>query len=242
MQGEPNPHLPTNDSSVLPTKRGYASGAISCASTRRVGSRRRPPRSRPETCRSQPEQCQSRPRARAVPAPFGTDGHDRPAEARWLTARARKAVGHPVRAARDPSERTAATSGNRAGGTGRRPRRHPTEPLHRLVGPLALPADHRAPGDEGHDPIHTELGQLLDNPLRAVPLGRGEGHRHRRLGQRGQLYRPDRVQGGTGRSAACVVRPVSVRSCSVPPGAGRPVSVRTVTTRHGPNDRHRPRP
>ncbi len=222
MQGEPNPLLPTNGlCTVLPTKRGYASGAISCclnaqssvpAATAAVSARRM---SDPSPTVSNP--ASSSALSHPPSGPIATTGRPR---CGGLPPGHAKAVGLPVREARDPSVETAATSGNQGSSAlGRGLPGHPAQALHRFGGALALPANHRPGGEDGHDPVDTQFGQLLHHPLRAVPLRRGEGHCHRRLGQRGQLYRPDRVQGGTGRSAACVSAACVSASCVSAPGA-----------------------
>ena len=134
------------------------------------------------------------------------------------------AEGRPTRAARseqrvDRPPPRAATSA----GTGRPP---PGPP----VAAAPPPARPRSPSQRtteravwiGHDPVHPELGELLDDPLGPVALGRGEGHRDRRVRPSGSSdHRPVGHQ-DAGRSTAWR-----------PPGRRR-------ITRHGdPRARHR---
>ena len=63
-----------------------------------------------------------------------------------------------------------------------RARLHPAEPLDVAGGAGRVPAHHRPGRDERDDPVDAELGQLLDDPLGALPLDGREGHRERGLG------------------------------------------------------------
>ena len=55
--------------------------------------------------------------------------------------------------------------------------RHPAQLGDVAGGPIGLPAHDGAFGVEQHDPGHAELGQLLDDPFRAIGLRDRECHR-----------------------------------------------------------------
>ena len=225
----PNPSCPTNGlPTVLLTERGYASGATSCclnaqrsvpAATAAVSARRTVGPS-PTVSNPASSSALSQPPS----GPMATTGWPRCGGPPPGLA---KVVGLPVREARDPSVETSATSGNQArrlwAAASRATRRSRSTDL---VARIAFPANYRSSGEYRHDPVHTQLGELLHHPLGAVTLGRGEGHGDRWLGQRGQLHRAVEVQAGTG------VGPAGVRVSPAGDHATASPSSGSVTGHH----------
>ena len=161
----------------------------------RTGAQRRPsaPRRRPRPSRPagrsgrSPRWARRRPAPRA-PAALGPDRHHHLVGPGPVTRRAGPAPRVPgaPSAARSPKPVTSVTSGSQTrrlwAAASRATRRRRAQRWPRRARRPSAPRSARC--RQRHDAVDAELGQLLDDPLGAVALGRGEGHgqtRGRRL-------------------------------------------------------------